>query len=80
MNSFDAFAYFWLGGVAFIGMLCLAKAVRDLRAGEARWRLMGDKITRADDPFYYWLSVISDLFGVVVTGFMFWFGLDMLRW
>ncbi|WP_431847404.1 hypothetical protein [Allosphingosinicella sp.] len=41
---------------------------------------MGEKVDRADDPFHYWWTVVGDFLGVAAAGFMFWFGLDMLRW
>ena len=80
MSSADAFSYFWLGGVGLMGLMCLAKAIHELRSGVARWHWMGEKVERADDPFHYWWTVVGDFFGVAAAGFMFWFGLDMLHW
>ena len=84
MNSnFGVFPYLWLTIVAVMGAVSLAKGIYELDKGEARTRFWsGDfssPMTRDGEPFYYWLIIGGDFAGVVVTGFMFWMGLDMFR-
>ena len=81
MNSFAVFPYFWLTLVAFGCLGWLVKGVHDIRTGEARWAWWGgEKLNRTDDSFYYWFTVAGDFSGAIVFAFMFWFGLDMLKW
>jgi len=81
MDSARAFPYFWLGGVALIAVVNIAWAINDLRTGSARFSLIrGDRMSRDEEPFEYWLAVGMKLLGgFVVAPFLFWFGLGMLR-
>ena len=78
MARIDAFAVFWLTGVAAMGVASLAFGIREFKSGYARWGLSGEKIARSDEPFYYWMIVGGRFFGVIVAGFMFWFGLGFM--
>ncbi|MCP5386721.1 MAG: hypothetical protein H6916_07870 [Novosphingobium sp.] len=78
MERVNAFMIFWLGGVSVMGLVSLAFGIRELRSGYARWGWQGNKIERAEEPFYYWMIVTGRFAGVIVTGFMFWFGLGMM--
>jgi hypothetical protein len=79
-SRFDAFGIFWLGGVSVFGIASLVWGIYELRRGQARWGWMGAKYTREEEPFYYWMAVLSRFGGFVVACFMFWFGLGMFRW
>ena len=79
-TRFDAFAYFWLSGVAIFGIVSLIWAIYEFNRGEARWGWTGARYRREDEPFYYWMAVLGRLAGFVVACFMFWFGLDMFNW
>jgi len=79
-TRFDAFTYFWLGAVSVFGALSLVWGIYELRRGEARWGWTGARYTREEEPFYYWMAVLSRFGGFVVACFMFWFGLDMFAW
>jgi hypothetical protein len=82
MDRFFAFQYFWLGGVALIGIVNIAWAINDLRTGSARLNLWrgGGRAVRYEEPFEFWLAVGGKLLtGLVVAPFMFWFGLGMLN-
>jgi hypothetical protein len=81
VSSFEVFPYFWLGLVAFGCIGWLLKGVHELRAGVARWSWWGgEQITRSDDPFHYWFTIVGDFVGAIMFAVMFWLGLDMLRW
>lgn len=82
-EHFEIFPYVWLGVVAVIGAFSLAKGVYEFRTGEARARWFGgfsEPMSKGDQPFYYWLIVFGDFFGFAMTCFMFWMGLDFLKW
>lgn len=79
MDSFHVFNYFWLGGVALIGLVHLFWAIRDVRTGEAQARYFGPYF-REGEPFQFWTVVTGKLMlALVVVPFMFWGGLGMLR-
>ena len=75
----DAFMIFWLTGVTVMGLVSLAFGIHALRSGYARWGMRGDRIARDEEPFYYWMLVFGRFAGVLVAGFMFWFGSGMLE-
>jgi hypothetical protein len=79
-TRFDAFTYFWLGGVAVFGVVSLVWGVYELKRGEARWGWTGARYAREEEPFYYWMAVLARFGGFVVACFMFWFGLGMFSW
>ena len=74
MNDAQVFQYFWLAMVGVIGMSSLAWAVNDVRSGSARMHWGGARVRRDEEPFEFWMAVGSKTLGVVVAGFMLWFG------
>ena len=74
VNQFDAFGIFWCLLVATIGLMNGAWAVNDLKRGSARLSWYASRVDRNEDPFEFWMAVISKMVGVVVSGFMLWFG------
>jgi hypothetical protein len=79
-SHFDIFPYVWLGGVALLAVTFLVWSIYELRRGEARWGWVGTKVSREEEPFYFWMLVLGRFAGFVMGCFMFWLGLDMLRW
>jgi hypothetical protein len=79
VNSYDVFGYFWLSGVAFMGLFQLAWAINDWRSGIARLGFVGGRYERSEEPFNFWMTMIMHFAGVILACFMFWFGLDMSR-
>ena len=80
MSAFDFFPYVWLGVVAFMGLTLLAWTVYEFRRGVAQWGWIGAKFARDDEPFYFWMLLIGRFAGFLLACFMFWAGLDMLKW
>ena len=80
MSAGDAFPYFWLALVAAGGIVNAAWAINDLKRGSARFSWYSSRANRDDEPFEFWMAVLGKFAAVPVTGFMFWFGLDMLKW
>ncbi len=76
----DAFMVFWLTMVTIIGLVSLAFGIQALRSGYTRWGMRGDRVYRAEEPFYFWMLVVGRFGGVIVAGFMFWFGTGMMEY
>jgi len=80
MNAANAFPYFWLAMVAFIGLFHCVWTVHDINVGSTKLGWFGGRFERVEEPFYFWMTIAARGFGVVVACFMFWFGLSFLKW
>jgi hypothetical protein len=81
MSGPELFPYFWLGMVMIFGLVSVAWGVNDLRRGSARLgQWSSSRVNRDEEPFEFWLAVLGKFGGGIVASFMFYFGLDMLRW
>ena len=80
MDSADAFAWFWSGGVVIMMLVSTAWAINDLKVGSVRMNLWwsGGRVSREVEPFEFWLAVGSKLLVLPVGAFMLWFASDML--
>ena len=60
--------------IALMIVVCLAWGINDLKRGSARsnWFGFGARVTRADDPFEFWIAVGSKFLGVPVGLFVLW--------
>ena len=76
----DVFPHFWLSMVAIMGTVSLFWSINDLKTGSARLSWHSDRVTRADEPFEFWIAAGGKLLGFVVAIFMFTMGLEMLDW
>jgi hypothetical protein len=75
----DLFPYFWLLGVALIGLINVAWAINDLKLGSARMSWWSSRADRKSEPFEFWLAVGGKFAALPIAAFMFWFGLGMLN-
>jgi len=78
-TRFNAFGIFWTGTVVVIMVISLLWAVNDLKRGSARLNFwgFGERVSREDEPFEYWLAVGSKLAALPVGAFMLWFAAGM---
>jgi hypothetical protein len=81
VNSFDAFTLFWCASVALIVVVHVAWAINDLKRGSARLHFwgFGERVSREDEPFEFWIAVGSKLIVLPVGVFMIWFAMDMFN-
>ena len=72
---FDAFGIFWTGGVLIFTIVSVLWAINDLKRGSARLNFwgFGERVSREDEPFEFWLAVGSKLLALPVGIFMLWF-------
>ena len=81
MRGSDLFPFVWLTMVTIFGIVSVAWGINDLRSGSARLgQWSAARVRRDEEPFEFWLAVFGKLGGGLVACFMFYFGLDMLRW
>ena len=72
---FDAFGIFWTGGVIVMMVVSLLWGINDLKRGSARLNFwgFGERVSRDDEPFEFWLAVGSKFMALPVGAFMLWF-------
>lgn len=66
-------------GVFVMTVVSVLWGINDLRRGSARFNFwgFGERVSREDEPFEYWLAVGSKLAPLPVGIFMLWFGSGM---
>jgi hypothetical protein len=81
VNQFDAFAVFWCTMVGLIVVVNVAWAVNDLKRGSARMHFwgFGERVSREEEPFEFWIAVGSKLIVLPIGSFMIWFAMDMFK-
>ena len=81
MTGPELFPYFWLGMVMLFGLISVAWGINDIQKGSARLgQWSSSRVKRDEEPFEFWLAVVGKFAGGIFACFMFYFGLDMLRW
>jgi len=78
-TRFDAFAIFWIGGVLLFTVVSVLWAINDLKRGSARLHFwgFGERVSREDEPFEFWVAVGSKLLALPIGIFMIWFASNM---
>ena len=78
-TRFDAFGVLWTGGVLLFMIVSVVWAINDLKRGSARLNFwgFGERVSREDEPFEFWIAVGSKLLALPIGVFMIWSACDI---
>ena len=76
MEGANEFGWWWASAIIVGIALSTAWGLNDLRLGKARFNMfgLGERVSREDEPFEFWMAVGSKLIVLPVGAFALWRG------